>query len=208
MPVMSAAPVVRSTGTARLPREQRVLQVLDAATIEFGEVGYAGASLAPIAERVGVSKALVLNYLGSKEALYTAAVERAGRNLVERIEPVITTPQPAADMALATLAAIFEGLAARPHDWNVLNDRTVPAEGPGAAAARRMRRAIASQASRGVAALEQVGELADLDDVAVLTEVWMGSVTAVVNWWLRHPERSAAEMTARCARILRVLNAH
>lgn len=210
MAVMALAPS-RSRGTSKLPREQREQQILDAAAEEFGAAGYAGASLARVAERVGVSKALVLSYFGSKESLYVATVERAGADLAGRIEPVITTPQPAGAMALATLEAIFVGLEARQHDWNVINDRTVPPGGPAAEASRRARRAIAAQASRGVAALERLGSLggpgalADADDLAVLTDVWMGAVTSVVNWWLRHPERSAAEMTGRCARILRVL---
>jgi hypothetical protein len=36
----------------------------------------------------------------------------------------------------------------------------------------------------------------------MLTDIWMNTVTAVVNWWLRHPDQSADEMTRRTQRIL------
>lgn len=36
-------------------------------------------------------------------------------------------------------------------------------------------------------------------------DVWMGAVSAVVNWWLRHPDRSADEMAARSRRLIEVV---
>lgn len=197
-----ATPAPRTTGTPKLPREVREQQVLDAAAQEFGRSGYAAASLAAIADRVGVSKALVIAYFGSKEALFVACVERAGTRLVEAIEEVITRPLPPREMAQATLNAIFVALQDRPHDWNVVNDRSLPAGGPGAAAAARVRRTIAAQARRGVTNLADLQHVTDEYDVAVLTDVWMSAVTAMVNWWLRHPDQSAAEMAARSARVV------
>ena len=192
----------RSRGTSKLPRARREELLLDAAAEEFGALGHAGASLGRIADRAGVSKALVLTYFGSKDGLYAACVARAGHNLITRIEPVLATPPDRPrEVALATLAAIFSGLEPRPHDWNLLNDRSVP-PGEGAQVLQRMRQTIADQASRGVAGLNETALLDDADDVALLTEVWMSTVTAVVNWWLRHPDRTAAEMTTRCDRVL------
>lgn len=197
-----AQEAARGTGTPKLPREVREVQVLDAAAAEFGTAGYAAASLAAIAERVGVSKALVIAYFGSKEALYAACVERAGASLIEAIEAVVSQPIPPAEMAKATLAAIFGALQDRPHDWNVVNDRSLPTGGRGATAGSQVRRTIAEQARRGVLHLADVSRLEDGGDVTVLTDVWMGTVSAVVNWWLRHPEESAAQMAARSDRVL------
>lgn len=189
----------------RLPRGEREQQVLDAAAHEFGRAGYQAASIAAIADRVGVSKALVLTYFGSKEGLYVACVERAAGPLVTAIEEVISTPQPPAQMAAATLTAIFRSLEPRPHDWNVINDRSQPAGGPGAAAAGQVRRTIAGQARRGIEVVAEGPTEGDRDDLSILTDVWMGAVSAVVNWWLRHPDRSAEEMAARSARLIAVV---
>ncbi|GAB2982446.1 TetR/AcrR family transcriptional regulator [Nocardioides montaniterrae] len=186
---------------AKLPRDQRESLLLDAAREELGAKGFAGASLGAIAARADVSKALVLSYFGSKDGLYAACVQRAGDTLAPRIEEVINRPSPPGEMALATLTAIFTGLEGRQQDWNVLNDRTVPTTGDGARAGRAQRRLIADQAARGIAALSDFAELED-DDRDLLTAVWMGTVTAVVNWWLRHPDRTPGEMAVRCERVL------
>jgi AcrR family transcriptional regulator len=190
---------------AKLPRDQREALLLDAAREEFGAQGYAGASLGAIAARADVSKALVLTYFGSKDGLYAACAERAGANLAHRIEEVITSEVDPADMAMATLAAIFDGLDGRQQDWNVLNDRTAPTTTPAGRANLDQRRVIADQASRGIGRLDRFASLEE-DDRAILTSIWMSAVSAVVNWWLRHPERGAAEMAERCGRILASLD--
>lgn len=201
---MATAPA-RRPGTPKLPREDRVEQILDAASSEFGASGYRAASLAQVADRIGVSKALILNYFGSKEALYAACAERAGARLIDGIEQVITSDAAPMAMAEATLAAIFEALHERPQDWNIILDRSAPAGSDAAETARRIRRTIADQASRGIRSLSDLTRLADADDVAVLTEIWMGAVSSVVDWWVRHPDRTATEMTQRCHRILTAL---
>lgn len=196
---------VRRRGTPKLPREKREQQLLDAATLEFGTVGYGSASLTAIGDRVGVSKALVHTYHGSKDDLYAACVERAGANLAERIEEVITRPQSPAEMAVNTLAAIFDALAPRPHDWNLLHDRSLPATSRAAEVMHTQRQAIAEQASRGVRGFAHLRAYLDDDDLELLTEGWMSVVTAAVGWWLHNPERTPQEMAARCHRIILAL---
>lgn len=197
--LLVSSPATR--GTKLMPREQREERVLEAAATEMGRGGYGAASLATIGARAGVSKAMVLSYFGSKENLFACCVERAGRNLADHIEPVLTAPDAAAPMAQATLTAIFTALADRPHDWNLLIDSTVP---PGVAreAANAARGLIAEQASRGVGLLASLDILSDADDLEVLTGVWMHSVASVVGWWMDHPDRTAEEMSARTGRLL------
>ena len=192
----------RAVGTKGVPRPHREQLILDAAAEEFGRYGYAGAALSRVAAGAGVSKPLVLSYFGSKDGLYVACVERAGANLIDRIEQVLSAGQPPVRMAQDTLAAIFTGLRPRPHDWNVINDRTLPPGGLAHEAARRVRSTIAEQASRGVGTLADLRALDATDDLSLLTDIWMNMVTAVINWWLRHPERTAEEMTRRSQRVL------
>lgn len=198
---MSAQAPTRPRGTAKLPREERELLLLDAAREEFGALGYGGASLGSIAARAGVSKALIISYFGSKDGLYAACVARAGANLRNRIEEILNRALPPAEAVPATLAVIFEGLEGRQQDWHVLNDRTVPAGTAGAEAADAQRRAIAEQASRGVANTEYFQPM-EPDDQELIAAVWMSAVSAVVDWWLRHPDRTIDEMSERCARVL------
>ena len=124
----------RPVGTKGVPRAQREQLILDAATIEFGRFGYAGATLSAVAAQAGVSKPLVLSYFGSKDGLYSACMQRAGANLIDHIEAVLTTRQSPPQMAEDTLTAIFQALAPPPappplagHRFGHL--RSVPAGG-------------------------------------------------------------------------------
>lgn len=191
----------RPPGPAKLPRGERELLLLDAARDEFGALGYGGASLGSIATRAGVSKALIVSYFGSKDGLYAACVDRAGSNLASHIEEVLAADLPPAEAVQATIAAVFRSLEGRQQDWHVLNDRTVPAGTAGAAVARAHRMVIAEQASRGVASIESLRGL-QADDLEIIADVWMNAVSAVIDWWVRHPDRSVDEMFERCARVL------
>lgn len=51
--------------------------ILTAALIEFAEKGYAGARVDEIARQAGVSKPLIYDYFGDKDAVYTAALREA-----------------------------------------------------------------------------------------------------------------------------------
>lgn len=201
----AVVPKTSAAGSKGVPRAQREQQILDAAASEFSRYGFAGAALSGVAALAGVSRQLVLSYFGSKDGLYVACVERAGSSLIDRIERVVAAGEPPRQMATATLAAIFEALEHRPQDWNVIMDRTQPVDGTADTAAQGIRAVIEDQAARGVANLASLHELTDPEDAAVLTDVWISMVTALVDYWLRHPEHSAASMSERSSRVLTAL---
>ena len=49
--------------------------------------------------------------------------------------------------------------------------------------------------------------LTDAEDNALSAYVWSTVVTAIVNWWLGHPDETAAAMTDRCNRFIAALSA-
>jgi TetR/AcrR family transcriptional regulator len=51
-------------------------RILDAAVVEFGEQGFAGARISAIARRAGVNEQLISYYFDSKEGLYRALQQR------------------------------------------------------------------------------------------------------------------------------------
>lgn len=67
------------------PMPTRRDTILDAATRLFAERGYEGASMADLAESVGLRKASLFHHFASKDALYTAVFER----LVEMLSGVV-----------------------------------------------------------------------------------------------------------------------
>jgi TetR/AcrR family transcriptional regulator len=56
--------------------ERTRARILDAALVEFGEHGYAGARISAIAKRAGANQQLISYYFDGKEGLYRALTER------------------------------------------------------------------------------------------------------------------------------------
>lgn len=61
----------------RLPAAERREQMLEAASIVFGERGYAGTTTDAVADAAGVSQAYIVRTFGSKEALFMETAKRA-----------------------------------------------------------------------------------------------------------------------------------
>jgi AcrR family transcriptional regulator len=193
-------------GSKGIPRAVREEQILDAAAIEFARRGFAALSVVDVAARAGISKPLIYGYFGSKEGLYVACAERAGRELTGQIDRALALPDlPALEMGGEIMRAVFTALEPRPHDWTVLFDRSLP---PGSAAeetARRHQVRMGEQATVGIAASFPAGVLPDPLDLSALTQVWVSMVSALVDWWHRHPDQSAEQMIARSGRLLAAL---
>ncbi|MEV7174720.1 TetR/AcrR family transcriptional regulator [Streptomyces sp. NPDC093224] len=188
-------------GTKGVPRQHRQQQILAAATEEFGTRGYAAASLASIAERVGVTKTLLHQYFGTKEDLYLACLTPVGDRLLDTIRTAMGPDGTSPHTPLRVLGSIFTALEGRREAWFVLYDTTLP---PGGEAARRAASywaAIDRLAAGGTADLLRTAGSEDPLDADVLTYVWRDLVATVVRWWVKHPEETPEAMTRRCGRL-------
>lgn len=188
-------------GTKGVPREHRRQQMLDAATEEFGTRGYAAASLPAIAARVGVTKTLLHQYVGTKEDLYLACLIPVGDRLLDTIRAAMGPDGTTVHTPLRVLHSIFTALEGQREAWFVLYDTTLP---PGGEAARRAAdywSAIDRLAAGGTAELLRATGSTDPLDADALTYVWRDMVATLVRWWVKHPEQTPAAMTQRCARL-------
>ncbi|RSS80083.1 TetR/AcrR family transcriptional regulator [Streptomyces sp. WAC06614] len=191
-------------GTKGVPRRDREQQILTAATEEFGTRGYAAASLAAVAARVGVTKTLLHQYFGTKEDLYVACLTPVGDRLLQAVrtamdETAARTPAP--PTPLRVLGGIFTALDGQREAWFVLYDTTLP---PGGEAARRAAgywSAIDALAAEGTADLLRAAGTTDPLDADALKYVWRDLVATLVRWWVKHPDQSPEAMTHRCARL-------
>jgi AcrR family transcriptional regulator len=73
------------TKKIRLPRAERELQILEVALELFISKGYQGTSMEVIAEAAGVSRPIVYNLFGTKDAIYLACLRDARQHLDQRI---------------------------------------------------------------------------------------------------------------------------
>ena len=161
--------------------------------------------MAAVAQRAGISKPLVYEYFGSKEGLYLACLSRAGTHLVDRVAEAQSGTS--LQRATETLAAIFSALDGRRLDWAVITDPTLPAGSAAHDAALSYRARLHRLADEGIREVLGGYGLTDPEDNALSTHVWETIVTAIVDWWLDHPDETAAAMTERCNRLIAALTA-
>ncbi|WP_280260617.1 TetR/AcrR family transcriptional regulator [Nocardia abscessus] len=188
-------------GTKGVPREQREEQLLDVATTEFGERGYAKASVTEIAAAAGVSKPLVYAYFGSRDGLHAACVHRAGKSLLDAVAAA-QFAHGAHDRALATLTGIFHALDGRTQNWKIVYDTTLPRQSAAHAVAREYQDALNGMGSAGVSQVLADAGNADTDDHSLLLTLWFSIVSTTISWWSDHPDHTPEAMTERCLRLL------
>ncbi|MFE6163965.1 TetR/AcrR family transcriptional regulator [Streptomyces sp. NPDC056486] len=195
----------RAVGTKGMPRKDRERLILDAAAEEFGRKGYARGSTAEVAARAGITKPMIYEYFGSKDGLYLTCLERAGTRLVAAVENAQEGPFDIS-RAARTLTAVFHTLESRLHDWELVYDATLPADGDLHTAATVYRRELNRLGAVGVSEFLRSAPADDPLDADLATHLWYGTVSAAVAWWRHHPEQTAAEMTSRFGRIVAVLH--
>lgn len=189
-------------GTKGVPRAVREQQIIDVATAEFAERGYANASLVEIAAAAGISKPLIYTYFGSRDGLHAACVQRAGEQLVAAVtaaQQVQGTPQ----RALATLTAIVEALDGGTEKWRVLYDFTPPKPSAAYDRTRHYQQALNALGSEGVAEVlsERSGPMS-AESHSLLLACWFSVVSAVIDWWTEHPDLTAVEITHHCHQLV------
>jgi AcrR family transcriptional regulator len=175
-----------------MPREQREQLILDVAGQVFARVGYESASMDEIAEEAGVSKPMLYAYFGSKEGLYLAYIERAGRDLLERL---ISATPPADSPAAALRARITEFLAfveEHADGWQVLF-REVASTRPFAERVAELRERIAGAIRRMVEDSCRGYPPPAADAIA---HALVGAGESLANWWLEHPEVERDQVAA------------
>ena len=73
------------SGTKRLPRAVREQQMLDAAVTVFASSGFHGASMDVIADKARISKPMLYLYLGPKEQLFEACIQREAVRFLDAV---------------------------------------------------------------------------------------------------------------------------
>lgn len=191
-------------GTKGVARAERRRQLVHEAVEELGSTGYARASMAAIAERAGVSKAMVHNVFGSKADLAQACLEEVGPRLVASIAAAQTATDPGL-RAQDTFTAIFTAMADNRHAWALVQDESLP---EGSAATQLALGYRAQLHTMGTVGTRDVLVAAGLDDPLdhdLLDRIWESIVEAAVRWWQDHEDHSAEDMAERLTRLLAVV---
>ena len=93
---------------ARMPKDQRRAQLLDAANTVFTLRGYHAAAMDDIAEAAGVSKPVLYQHFSSKLDLYLALLDRSCERLVEIVADALASTENNADRVIAAVGAFYD----------------------------------------------------------------------------------------------------
>lgn len=199
---MAARP---NAGTKGVPRAERERQILAVASVAFGTHGFVGTNVADVARAAGISKPLVYAYFGSKEGLYAACLDRAGELLGDEIERVARGDVVGLERGVRTLEGMFGVLEDQRHVWRLLHDRSAPSTAEVATVVAAHTDRIHALAHEGVSELLALAGVRDALDVSAMTATWLGIVDSLMDWWVAHPEQSAADMVERVTRLVAAL---
>jgi AcrR family transcriptional regulator len=90
-----------------MPRDQRRVLLLEAATDVFTVKGYHAAAMDDIAEAAGVSKPVLYQHFPSKLDLYLALLDASCDSLVEVVRDALASHRHNADRVVATIEAFY-----------------------------------------------------------------------------------------------------
>lgn len=167
-----------------MPRERREELILKVAGAVFAREGYHPASMDEIAELAGVSKPMVYTYFGSKEGLYLAYIDRAGRGLLERLENAAVPGGPPVAALLARITEFLAFVQEHGDGWKVLFGEFASRR-PFAERVAEIRGRIAN-AIRGM--IEDAGLALAPPAPDAIAHALVGAGESLANWWLEHPD--------------------
>ena len=193
MPVTEEKPRKR-----RMSAADRREAILDAALEEFAQNGYHETSLEGVAERAGISKALIYEHFNSKRDLHDALLGRYVHELLERFIGAIASAAPPEERLKAAADAFLGFVEDHREPWRLMV--RAPADSGVAATVGQQQ----SEIAHAIAALMQADappEMREAPDegrfeVEMMAQQLVGAWRAVAIWWDDHRDVSRERLLA------------
>jgi AcrR family transcriptional regulator len=187
-----AASAINGYRHGRVPRPVRERQLLDIAERQFAERGYDDVSIEEIARLAGVSRPIVYEYLGDKEAIYLACLRRARSELEHQILGAAKSARTPQEALARAASAYLEFVECRGQRWAVLFDRAGLAR-HGADEAARLRFATVSRIRDLIVRLAPD---TDPTKAEAFAHAVSGSSEQMAKWWRANPQVTRDEVHA------------
>src|SRR5215471_14118912 len=117
----------------RMTRTERERQLLDIAEELFATQGVSSTSIEDIARAAGVTRPMLYDHFGDRDAVLLACARRARAELEDRFTKAVEAVAGTGDLGVVLEAggdAFFALLAEKPHRWALLYAATTAMEGP------------------------------------------------------------------------------
>jgi AcrR family transcriptional regulator len=163
--------------------------IIEAARESFAEGGYHRTSLDAIAERAGVSKALLYEHFASKRELHAAMLEAHVHELIERIEAALVDAEPGEGRLRAGLEAFFDFIEERRGAAAIMLRNS--GDPDVAEWLARLRDAIGAQV---VTLMTEEAEQLIREDpklrgaIEMIAQQQIGAIQSLADWWGEHRE--------------------
>lgn len=176
----------------RVPRELRRRQVLFLAEDLFIERGYQAASMDELALRVGVSKPVIYDLIGSKEQLFHTIMVQSADDLYERVAAAVADETDIGRRLYVGALAFFDYVGERRSAWDrLISSDDAPVTTAVAEIRRRQTDLVVAFLIEGTAVSGVSVDPIRLDAAAHAIN---GAFEALATWWHDHPELTAEEL--------------
>ena len=173
----------------RMTAADRREAILEAALDAFAGAGYHETSLDAVADRAGISKALIYEHFASKRELHRALLERYVHELLARVIEATAAAEPGEPRLRGGLEAFLDFVEERRDAWRFVFRNVSDPEI--ADAVNRLREEVAATLA-GLMAADAPPEWSANPELARETEMiaqeLTGAVQALANWWDEHRE--------------------
>jgi AcrR family transcriptional regulator len=173
----------------RMAASDRRLAILEAARAAFADGGFHQTSLDAVAERAGVSKALIYEHFDSKRELYLAMLEMHVEELVERVSAAVTAADQPEERMRSGLEAFFAFVEERRGAWRIMFRN--PGDPDVAVYMERLRDGVAAVVA---ALMSEEAEQAFPDAperdriIQMVAQQLVGAMQSLADWWDLHRE--------------------
>ncbi len=158
-------------------------RILAAALEAFGSSGYGATSMADVAARAGVTRAVLYDHFASKKSLFLAVLEEQSAIFIGHVGASITGSGTHRDRMRETMKAVFDFAERHPQTWSLLFGSTSNGDGE--------IDDVVSQAHRRRAAAVGMMLAADLEDAGIdpggrraeiIVEMLISALRGAVEW--------------------------
>lgn len=182
----------------RLPRSVRERQIVDAAVEVFAAHGFHVASMDEISEVAGISKPMIYAYLGSKEELFVACIQREATRLIEAISAAVEPDLRPDEQLWRGLRVFFEYVQRHRASWTILHRQASAGGEPFSSEFAQWRRQAMQLISTLLArATESAAQPLQVQQMEPFAAALVGAGESLLDWWVEHPEHTADGLSMR-----------
>lgn len=182
----------------RLPRSVRERQILDAAVEVYAARGFHLASMDEISEVAGISKPMIYAYLGSKEELFVACIQREANRLIEAIGTAVDPEVTPDEQLWRGLRVFFDYVHRNRASWTLVHRQAAAGGEPFATEFGQWReRAVVLIATLLARATENAVRPMQVQQMEPFAAALVGASESLLDWWTEHPEHTADGLAMR-----------